>query len=484
MVSFPDLTAGNRRRPVSRLARAVIVTLALFLLMPPLAARAGIFNPRTFILSNGLKVVVIERHRLPVVRQMVFYRVGAADDPPGKSGLAHYLEHLMFKGTWMVLPGEFSKIVARHGGRDNAFTNSDTTAFYQTVSKDNLELIMKLEADRMHNLVIAEKEAVPELQVVIEERRMRVDNRPQAQLDEQVGAALFLNHPYRIPIIGWMHEIEKLTVADARAFYKAHYAPNNAILIITGDVTVGEVRALAEKYYGVIPANRDIRPRHRLQEPPQRAARRVVMTSPRVHEPRFSRDYLAPSHHTGETRHAYALEVLSDILGGGTSSRLYRHLVVERKLALAASGYYDGDVLGPADFGFAIRPRTGVSLARVEAGFDAEIASLRAHGITAEELATAKKRLLASAVLARDGLRHGATAIGTALTSGQDIDAVEEWPERISAVTVDDVNAAARAVFRIERSVTGLLLPGKPAGGRKDAMREPREIGRTARGEH
>ncbi len=487
MTLSPVLAAGPLRGSVSRSARALFMALSLSLLVlaAPLVARAGVFNPETFTLANGLKVVVIENHRLPVVRQMVFYRVGAADDPQGKSGLAHYLEHLMFKGTRMVPPAEFSKIVARHGGRDNAFTTADQTAFYQTVSKDNLELIMRIEADRMHNLIITPDQAVPELQVVIEERRMRTDNRPAAQLDEQVSAALYLNYPYHTPIIGWMHEVEKLTVADAQAFYKAHYAPNNAILIISGDVTVKEVRPLAEKYYGVIPANPDLEPRHRLQEPPQRAARRVTMTSKRVNEPRLSRDYLAPSHHNGATKYAYALEVLSDILGGGTTSRLYRHLVIEKKLTLGVSAYYDGDVLGPADFGFALRPRPGVSLAKAEAGLNAEIALLRGKGITADELATTKKRLLASAVFARDGLRQGASAIGTALTSGQNIDAVEKWPERISAVTVAEVNAAARHVFRIERSVTGTLLPRKPDGERdEDVMREPQQISRTPKGAH
>lgn len=443
------------------------------------ASRAAVFNPRTFTLANGLQVVVIESHRLPVVRQIVFYRVGASDDPPGKSGLAHYLEHLMFKGTKVMAPGEFSKVVARNGGRDNAFTSADTTAYYQTVSRDRLELVMRMEADRMANLTIAPEEAAPELKVVVEERRSRVDNRPAAQLDEHVAAALFMNHPYRVPIIGWQHELEKLTVEDARAFYKQHYAPNNAILVIAGDVTVDEVRPLAEKYYGVIPANPSIRPRVRLAEPPQHAARRVTMRSDRVREPRFARDYLAPSHSTGETAHAYALELLSVITGGGATSRLYRSMVIEKKIALGVDTYYDADQFGPAVFGFALRPREGTGLDVAEAALDTEIRSLLEKGVTAEELAAAKKRMLASAIFARDSLRRGAVSIGVALTTGQTIEDVESWPERISAVTLEQVNAAARYVLRPERSVTSLLLPDDPGARARDSRRERSLTGRA-----
>jgi zinc protease len=457
------LTVGlvhSIRGAAVHLVRATVLLFIVALwTLPSTASRAAVFNPQTFTLSNGLQVVVVENHRLPVVRQLLFYRVGASDDPPGKSGLAHYLEHLLFKGTKTVAPGEFSKIVARNGGRDNAFTSNDTTAYYQTVSKDRLELIMRLEADRLANLKIAPEEAVPELQVVIEERRSRVDNRPAAQFDEHMEAALYMNHPYRVPVIGWQHELKALTVQDALDFFKNHYGPNNAILIIAGDVTVDEVRPLAEKYYGGIPPNPAIKPRVRLQEPPQRAARRVVMHSPRVREASFSREYLAPSHTSVETKHGYALEILSDILGGGTTSRLYRKLVIEKKLALGVSAYYDGDVFGPAAFGFGLRPRSNIDVGEVEAGLDSEIKRLIADGVSDEELATAKKRLMAGAVFARDSLRRGAVAIGTAITAGMSIADVENWPDRIKAVTREQVLAAARHTLRPERSVTGLLLP-------------------------
>ena len=447
-------------------------------------AKAGVFNPKTFTLPNGMQVVVLENHRLPVVRQMVFYRVGAADDPPGKSGLAHFLEHLMFKGTKSIPPGQFSRIVARNGGRDNAFTSADVTAYFQTFSKDRLELMMRIESDRMTNLVIAEKEAVSEIQVVIEERRTRTDNRPSSQLDEHIGTALFMNHPYRIPIIGWMHELRTLTADDARAFYKRHYAPNNAILVLTGDVTVDEVRPLAEKYYGVIPANPAITPRVRLQEPPQRAARRVAMRSDRVREPRLTRDYLAPTHLSGETKHAYPLEVLQAILGGGASSRLYRALVVEQKLALGIGASYGSDSFGPTAFGFVARPRDGVAPERIEAALDAEISRIVADGVTDEEIAVAKKRMVDAAIFARDSLRQGATVIGLTLASGRPLSDVEEWPERIQAVTRQQILEAARYILKPERSVTGLLLPDALAARPDDdRKRERPRTSNTSSGE-
>ncbi len=457
-----------------KVARALAFGLFSLLVTLPIPADAKVFSPKTFTLPNGLQVVVIENHRLPVVRQMVFYKVGGADDPPGKSGLAHFLEHLMFKGTKTIPPSQFSKIVARNGGRENAFTSPDVTAYYQSFSKDRLELMMKIESDRMANLVITAGQVAPERQVIIEERRMRVDNRPESQLDEHIASALFMNHPYRIPIIGWKHEMEGLTVDDALAFYKKHYAPNNAILVVVGDVTVDEVRPLVDKYYAPIPANPAIRPRVRLQEPPPRAARTVTMRSDHVHESRLMRDYIAPSHTTGETKHAYALEILSDVIGSGASSRLYRSLVLDKKLAIGVNANYEGDVFGPAIFVFGARPRAGVGLEAIEAALDGEIRKLLKDGITEAELATSKKRMLAGAIFARDSLRQGAIAIGTTLSMGRPLADVEEWPERVTAVTREQVLAAARYVLRPERSVTAYLLPEKSDGPPdEDTRRRP-----------
>ena len=429
-------------------------------------ARAGVFNPETFTLANGMRVVVIENHRVPVVTHMVWYGVGSADEGPGESGIAHFLEHLMFKGTKKRQPGEFSQILARNGGRENAFTSNDYTAYFQTIAVDRLEMVMEMEADRMTNLTLTEQGVATEKAVVLEERRSRTDNNPSALLSEQMNAALYLNHPYRRPVIGWKHELESLTTEDVLAFYRRYYAPDNAILIISGDITVEKLKPLAEKYYGSIPA-RKVTKRVRLKEPPHRAARRVQLRSPQVREPRWGRDYLAPSFASGDKRQAYALEVLDDILAGGATSRLYRSLVVEQKIAVSAGASYDGNAYDLGTFSFYGQPGAGIGMDRFEAAMDAEIAKLLDSGVTIDEVKRAKKRLLAGAIYARDSLRRGARAIGTALTTGQTIDDVETWPEHIKAVTRDQVNEAARAVFIISNSVTGLLLPEKAPEAQK-----------------
>lgn len=458
--SVQGASCASKSIPVLRILAAAFALMLALALWQARPVQAGIFNPESFTLDNGLTVVVLTNDRLPVVTQMVWYKVGAADDPPGKSGLAHFLEHLMFRGTGDIAPGEFSRIVSRNGGVDNAFTSADMTAYYQTVAADRLELVMKLEADRMANLALDDKEVLPERQVIIEERRTRTENNPAALLREQMNAALFLHHPYRIPIIGWRHEMETLSREDALALYKRHYAPNNAILIVSGDVTVPRVRELAEKYYGPIkPAA--IPKRVRAQEPPQIAARRVVLDSERVRDPRFSRSYLAPSYTTGATEHAYALQVLEHLLGGGATSRFYSGLVVEKEMAVSAWASYDSTAYDWGTFSIGAQPRGEIAVDKVEDALDAEIDRLLRDGVTQAEVDHAKKQLIAGATYARDSLRQGAQVIGTALTAGRTIEDAEAWPERIQAVTVEQVNAAARHVFDIDKSVTGILLPAR-----------------------
>ena len=451
-----------RRAVVSGLRRLVVPAVALgFVSMMTWSvpgASAAVFSPASFTLSNGLQVVVISNHRAPIAIQMVWYRVGAADDPAGKSGIAHFLEHLMFKGTKDIPPGEFSKIVAGNGGQENAFTSHDYTAYFQRVAKDRLELVMKIEADRMANLVLTDAEVLPERDVVLEERRSRTGNNPGAQLYEHSRAALYMNHPYRNPVIGWKSEIENLTTKDAIAFYRRHYAPNNAILIIGGDVTADEIRPLAEKYYGPIP-RRALAPRVRATEPEQRAARRVVLKSPRVRQPSWSRTYLAPSYTTGAGAEAYALQVLAEILGGNATSRLYRSLVVDQAVAASASAWYSADGLDSGEFGISGSPRPGTAVDAVETALSAQIKRLLSDGVSADEVARAKRSLQAGAIYVRDSLRAGPNIFGRALTSGRTIEDVESWPERIGTVTAADVDAAAKAVFRENRSVTSVLLP-------------------------
>jgi zinc protease len=441
---------------------AVVTAVALVVLASLSGARAAVFNPSTITLANGLQVVVIENHRAPVVTHMVWYRVGAADEVPGKTGIAHFLEHLMFKGTKTVPPGAFSEMVARLGGNENAFTSEDYTAYFQSVAVEHLEEMMKLEADRMVNLVLTDDVVMPERDVILEERHQRIDDDPGAQLQEMARSALFLNHPYRMPTIGWENEMRGLTTADAIAWHTKWYEPGNAIVVISGDVTMDQVRPLAEKYYGALPATA-VPVRARPDEPAQFAARRVTKEDSRVQLASWTRLYQAPSYHRGAKEHAYALEVLAELLGGGTSSRLYRSLVVEQKLATSAGSGYDGDNLDLSTFTLYAAAQSGGGVGTIESAMDAEIARLLKDGVTEDEVARAKKSLQAEAVKARDSLSGPARLVGSSLATGSTIEDIEAWPDRIGAVTVADVNAAAKAVFDINYSVTSILLP--KAGG-------------------
>ncbi len=425
-----------------------------------LPAKAGLFNPNLFTLDNGMQVVVIEDHRAPVVTQMVWYKVGAADEPVGKSGIAHLLEHLMFKGTKMAPGKVFSQTVAANGGRENAFTSHDFTGYFQTLAADRLEAVMRLEADRMTNLTLSEEDVATEREVVLEERRSRTENEPSALLSEHVAAAQFLALPYRIPVIGWAHEINQLNRADALEFYRRYYAPDNAILIVAGDVRTADVRELAEKYYGVIPASGKAT-RNRPTEPPQIAARRVELRDDRVRQPAWRRIYTAPSVMSGETKHSLPLDLLANILGGGTTSRLYQDLVVEQKIAASAGAWYAGDSVDLARFGLYAQPRPGGDLPTLEAAVNATIAKLLAGGVTEEEMIRAKAGMTAAAIYARDSVTRTARIFGRALVIGLSAEDVENWPQRVEAVTAEQVLAAAKHVLDMRRSVTGLLLPGK-----------------------
>ena len=444
---------------VFRPARAWPLILLAVLLAAAGSAQAKVFSPETFTLKNGMEVVVVSNHRAPVVTHMVWYKVGSADERSGYSGIAHFLEHLMFKGTKTRKPGEFSRLIAQNGGQENAFTSFDYTAYHQTIAKEHLEMVMEMEADRMTNLVLTDAIIEPERQVVREERRSRTDNNPAAILGEQTNEVMFRNYPYRRPIIGYDHEIVAMTRQNIIDFYKRWYAPNNAILVVAGDITAKELKPLAEKYYGAIPAQPPI-VRTRPEEPPQQTSRLVAMQDPQVRQPSWRRGYLAPSYRHGAKEHAYALQVLTEILGGGGSSRLYRRLVIDGKLAISAGSHYDSDNLGPGKFLIWASPRPGVAMAAIEEAVDAELAAIEADGVTPDEVSRAIKRMTASAVYARDSFTAGARVLGTALAIGQTIEDVESWPERIAAVTPEQVKAAARAVFIKKHSVTSLLLAG------------------------
>ena len=430
-----------------------------------------------FKLDNGMQVVVIPDHRAPVVTHMVWYRVGAADEPTGVSGIAHFLEHLMFKATDKIPTGEFSKTVARNGGQDNAFTTQDTTAYFQRVAKDRLPLVMKMEADRMVNLQLAEKEVLTERDVILEERRMRVDNNPSSILGEMLMAQLYLHHPYRIPVIGWEHEIKQLSREDALTFYKQYYAPNNAILIVAGDVEPQEVRKLAQETYGLNKANPALKSvRVRVQEPEHRVARRVEYRDPRAGKPTINRLYLAPSYATAKPGEAEALDLMMKVVAYGATSRMYKKLVMETKVASSVSGYYTGAGLDSGRIGVYAVAADGQSLFEVESLIDQVLDDVRENGITAEELERGKKVYLAEFIQESDSQSTLARRYGWAMTTGQTLADVEAWPERIAKVTLDDIKKAAAQYLDIRHSVTGQLLPAidkkgvaKTGGGKAGA---------------
>ena len=411
-----------------------------------------------FTLSNGLEVVVIPDHRAPVVTHMIWYKVGAADETPGKSGLAHFLEHLMFKGTEKNPGDAFSQDVAEIGGQENAFTSSDYTGFFQRVPREHLKEMMALEADRMTGLVLTDDVVKPELNVVLEEQNMRVANNPVGRLGEQMDAALYLNHPYGRPAIGWRPEIEKLDRADALDFYRRFYTPNNAVVIVAGDVTADEVKADAEETYGKVPRRAENNPRQRPMEPMQEAARTVTLADSRVEQPTITRNYLVPSDATAKPGESAALDVLAHVLGSGANSRLYRTLVVDKGIALNAGAYYSSTGLDYAKFGVYGAPKPGVTLLQLEDGIDEVLNDVIQHGVTADELDSAKTKLIADAVYAQDNQATLARWYGAALVSGETVAMVEAWPDNIRAVTADAVQAAAKQWLDRRRSVTGYLV--------------------------
>jgi len=430
---------------------------------PGAASAAADSKVSDFKLANGLEFVVVPDHRAPVVTHMIWYKVGAADETPGKSGLAHFLEHLMFKGT-VHNPGDsFSQQVAAMGGQENAFTSSDYTGFFQRVPREHLKEMMAFEADRITGLVLTDDVVRPELNVVLEEQNMRVANNPSSRLAEQMDAALYLNHPYGRPVIGWRPEIEALDRDGALAFYRRFYTPNNAIVVVAGDVTPEEVRADAEDTYGKIAPRAQIAPRQRPKEPAQESPRTVTLADSKVEQPSINRYYLAPSRTTAKPGESEALEVLAHILGGGSSSRLYRALVVEQHMALNAGAFYSGTALDYGKFGVYAAPKQGKTLHDVEAAIDAVLADVSERGITADELDLTKNRLIADAVYAQDNQATLARWYGAALATGETVDRVRNWPEAIRAVTADAVREAARTWLNARASVTGYLVNSLPS---------------------
>ena len=449
-----------------------LAPLALLLAATPALAEMppGVSH---FTLDNGLEAVVIEDHRAPVVVQMVWYRIGAADEQPGKSGIAHYLEHLMFKGTEKLAPGELSKTVTANGGMDNAFTNYDFTTYFQRIASDRLPLVMEMESDRMQNLRIGEDDWQAERQVVLEERSQRTDSDPDAQFSEERDAVQFYNHPYRRPVIGWRQEVEALTREDAIAWYDKHYAPNDAVLVIAGDVTPERARELAEQYYGPIPAKPDSTRKPRPQEPTQRSPRRIERVDARVAQPVMIRTVLAPERNPGDQKTAAALTVLAELLAGSAQTSVLAHDLVLTGKALYVGAYYDGLTVDPTMFGLSMVPGPNVSNADAEAALDAALARFLVQGPDAAQLDRVKIQLRAAQVYSRDSAHGRAYEYGQSMAVGLGVEDVNDWPDILDAVTPDDIRAAAALVLGNAADVTGWLLPADPGTAEAAATVQP-----------
>ncbi len=449
----------DRARPALALLATVIWLGAA---APALAEEPEI---TAFELDNGLEVVVIPDRRAPVVTHMVWYRVGSADEEFGRSGYAHFVEHLLFKGTENHPIGEFSARIAEVGGRENAFTSYDYTGYFQQVAPQELHAMMHYEADRMVNLVLTDEVVYPELDVVIEERNSRVENSPNALLSEETNATLFQNHPYRIPIIGWMQEIREMTREGAMEFYRRHYGPNNAVVVIAGDVDADIVRDLAEATYGQVPRNDDIVPRVRPVEPEQHTSRTVTLRDPRVGVPSMSMSWIVPSYNTAEPGEAESLDLLAELLGGGVRSRAYQALVVEQGIATSVGAHFRGGALDDTVFSAYGSPRGSATIEDVERGIEVEIRRIAEDGVTEAELDTIKRRFMRSVIFARDDQSGMARIYGASLTTGSTVEDIAEWPDRIRAVTPEQVQQAAERHLQLRRAVRGYLLPedGEPS---------------------
>ncbi|MBV8754465.1 MAG: insulinase family protein [Hyphomicrobiales bacterium] len=446
-------------RSILLIASAFALAVAAHALPGP-AQTAQAASVAHYTLTNGLELVVIPDHRAPVVTHMIWYKVGSADETPGQSGLAHFLEHLMFKGTAKNPAGRFSQTLATIGGQENAFTSNDFTAFFQRTSREHLASLMEFEADRMTGLVLTDENVLPELQVVLEEWNMRVGNDPGARLGEQVTAALYLNHPYHRPVIGWRNEIVKLTREDALAFYRRFYTPNNAVVVVAGDVSAEEAKQMAEATYGKVAQRAAIGPRVRPGEPQPEpsAVRHLVLADQRVAQASLQRSYLVPSIATAQPGEAEAIEVLVHALGSGSTSRLYRELIAEKGLAADAGAWYQDASLDMSRLGVYGTPRPGVTLHQLEDAIDGVIAEVIEKGLTPEEIERAKNRMIAAYVYAQDNQSSLARLYGAALTTGSSVEEVQSRPERLRAVTAEAVNAAARHWLDSRRSVTGYLV--------------------------
>ncbi|MCP5361871.1 MAG: insulinase family protein [Hyphomicrobiales bacterium] len=439
------------------------ICIALLILLPShlLALTSPEIKVHSFTLPNGMKVYVIPHGTMPVLTHMVWYKVGAQDEPPGESGIAHFLEHLMFKGTKNTGPGQFSEIVASLGGDENAMTSQDYTVYYQTIAIQHLPRVMALEADRMLNLSFGQKDFDHEKQVILEERSSRMESTARAKLLEHMRNALYINHPYGKPVIGWRHEIASLTESSVRHFYESYYAPNNASLVLAGGITPEEGLRLARRFYGHLPPARSITKHQTLSEPPHNVARSLTLQDKTVSRPEWTRMYLAPSASHGDTEHAMPLVVLAQVLGGSETGRLTKALVLNQKLAISAGADYDLFSFGPSIFSIHVYPIDSDTMERIEDQVEEQIRQIILDGITQEELERAKAVLRADYIYAQDSARTLGFVVGQAIFSGLSPEYLSSYLQKLDAVTLEQVQQAAALVLKEKQSVTGILKQEK-----------------------
>jgi zinc protease len=433
---------------------------------------AGLAQAEVFekTLSNGLKVIVKEDHRAPTVVQQIWYRAGSMDEKTGATGVAHVLEHMMFKGTKSVPVGEFSRRIAAAGGRENAFTSYDYTAYFQQLHKSKLPLAMQLEADRMHNLVLSEKEFSKEIKVVMEERRWRTDDDAHSLVGERLMATAYQEHPYHNPIIGWMNDLENMTYLDAQDWYKTWYAPNNATLVIAGDVKASEVFVLAQRHYGRIPAGK-LPKRKVAGEQPQLGIKRIVVKAP-AELPYFIMAYHAPTMRDVEKDwKPYALSVLAGVLDGSESARLNKALVRDQQVAISVGAGYDSTSRGPSQFTLEGTPASGKTIAELETAIRAQLQAVVRDGVSEEELKRVRAQVTAAEVYKLDSVFYQAMQIGQMESIGLTHHAISVMLKKLQAVTAQQVQDVAREILVDDHLTVAVLDPQplsdkpKKAGG-------------------
>jgi zinc protease len=435
------------------------VTLLACLTLTLSGARAFDIPFTQTTLANGLQLIVIEDHRSPIVFHAIGYKVGAADQPPGKTGLAHFFEHLLFKATKNHPAGEFDRLMDENGAQKNAFTTQDITMFWERSGKDLLPLLMDIEADRMQNLILTDEVVATELKVVQEERRQRTDSDPGALLSEQMDAALYTVHPYGKPVVGLPEDVAKLNRSDAEAFYRAHYVPKNAIVLVVGDVKQDEVKALAEKYYGPLTNAAQLPDAPHSVEPAGTAARSITFSDERVPSPSWTRKYLAPSFGATTAQQSAALDLLGVILGGTTQSRMSQSMVFGDKSATSAGAGFNGDQKDSGYFQIFVQLAQGIAIEQIAKNVDGLIADLANKGPTQAELDEARQQAVADYVYALDQPVSFGRMVGIGLADGVPKDRILNRDKSYAMVTIEDVKQAAQSVLKIENSVTGILLP-------------------------